>query len=127
MNDKFACQHNFPCYQLKTPKTVEVINGRPISSGDITEYIHINYTIGDHHEELITYMACLGHYALILGIPSLKKHDVNINSPKMDIQFPSPNCLAHQSKVTPTPIKGITVMARYLEVYDLRFYDKSLP
>jgi hypothetical protein len=26
----------------------------------------------------------------------------------MDIQFPSPNCLAHQSKITPTPIKGIT-------------------
>jgi hypothetical protein len=26
----------------------------------------------------------------------------------MDIQFPSPNCLAHRSKITPTPIKGIT-------------------
>jgi hypothetical protein len=26
----------------------------------------------------------------------------------MDIQFPLPNCLAHQSKITPTPIKGIT-------------------
>jgi hypothetical protein len=27
----------------------------------------------------------------------------------MDIQFPSPNCLAHQSKITLTPIKGITM------------------
>jgi hypothetical protein len=27
----------------------------------------------------------------------------------MDIQFPSPNCLAHQSKITPTRIKGITM------------------
>jgi hypothetical protein len=26
----------------------------------------------------------------------------------MDIQFPSPNCLAHQSKITLIPIKGIT-------------------
>jgi hypothetical protein len=33
---------------------------------------------------------------------------ININFPKMDIQFPSPNCLAHRSKITPTPIKGIT-------------------
>jgi hypothetical protein len=33
---------------------------------------------------------------------------MSINFPKMDIQFPSPNCLAHQSKITPTPIKGIT-------------------
>jgi hypothetical protein len=39
----------------------------------------------------------------------VKKHDVSINFPKMDIQFPSPNCLAHRSKITPTPIKRITM------------------
>jgi hypothetical protein len=33
---------------------------------------------------------------------------MSINFSKMDIQFPSPNCLAHRSKITPTPIKGIT-------------------
>jgi hypothetical protein len=109
MNDEFAHQHNFPHYQLKTPKTVEVINGRPISSSDITEYIYIDYTIGNHHEKLVTYMASIGHYPLILRIPLLKKHDVNINFPKMDIQFPSPNCLTYQSKITPIPIKGITI------------------
>jgi hypothetical protein len=27
----------------------------------------------------------------------------------MDIQFPSPNCLAHRSKITPIAIKGITI------------------
>jgi hypothetical protein len=27
MNDEFARQHNFPGYQFKTPKTVEVIDG----------------------------------------------------------------------------------------------------
>jgi hypothetical protein len=110
MNDKFARQHNFPHYQLKTPKTVEVIDGQPISSGDITKYVHIDCTIGDHDEKLIAYVASIGYYPLILGILWLKKHDVNINFPKMDIQFPSPNCLAHQSKVTLTPIKGITTI-----------------
>jgi hypothetical protein len=55
-------------------------------------------------------VASIGHYPLILGIPWLKKHDVNINFPKMDIQFPSPNCLAHRSKITLTPIKGITMI-----------------
>jgi hypothetical protein len=108
MNDEFARQHNFPRYQLKNPKTVKVIHGRPISSGDITEYVHIDCTIGDHHEKLVAYVASIGHYPLILGIPWLKKHDVSINFPKMDIQFPSPNCLAHRSKITPTLIKGIT-------------------
>jgi hypothetical protein len=52
-------------------------------------------------------VASIGHYPLILGIPWLKKHDVSINFPKMDIQFPCPNCLSHRSKITPTPIKGI--------------------
>jgi hypothetical protein len=32
---------------------------------------------------------------------------MNINFPKMDIQFPCPNCLAYRSKVTPIDIKGI--------------------
>jgi hypothetical protein len=107
MNDEFARQHNFPYYQLKTPKTIEVIDRRPFSSGDITEYVHIDCTIGDHHEKLIAYVASISRYPLILAILWLKKHDMNINFPKMDIQFPSPNCLAHRSKVTPTLIKGI--------------------
>jgi hypothetical protein len=55
-------------------------------------------------------MASNCHYPLILGIPWLKNHDVSINFPKMDIQFPSPNCLTHQSKITLTPIKGITTL-----------------
>jgi hypothetical protein len=91
MNDKSTYQYNFPHYQLKTTKTVKVINGQSISSSDITEYIHIDCTIGNHHEKLIPYVASIGHYPLILGIPWLKKHDMNINFPKMDIQFPSPN------------------------------------
>jgi hypothetical protein len=62
MNDEFTCQYNFPQYQLKTPKTIKVINRQPISSSDVTEYIHIDYTIGDYHEKLITYVASIGYY-----------------------------------------------------------------
>jgi hypothetical protein len=44
VNEAFTRQHNFPRYQLKDPKTVEVIDGRPISSGDIMEYTpHRNF------------------------------------------------------------------------------------
>jgi hypothetical protein len=55
-------------------------------------------------------VASIGYYPLILTIPWLKKYDIGINFPKMDIQFLSPNCLTHQSKITPTPIKGITIL-----------------
>jgi hypothetical protein len=85
MNEAFACQHNFPHSQLKNPKTVEVIDGYPISSGNIMEYVKIQYIIGDHYESLTAYLTSLGHYPLILGIPWLKKHDVTINFTKNDI------------------------------------------
>jgi hypothetical protein len=108
MNEALARQHNCPHYQLKNPKTVEVIDGRPISSGDIMEYVEIQCTIGDHHEILTAYLTSVRHYPLILGIPWLKKHNITINFAKNDIQFSSPSCLHHRTMVTPIPIKGLT-------------------
>jgi hypothetical protein len=112
MNEAFACQYNFPCYQLKNPKTVEVIDGCPISSGDITEYVEGQDMIGDHHETLTAYLTSLGHYPLVLGIPCLKTYDVTINFAKNDIQFSLPGCLPHYAMVTPIPIKGLTSQRR---------------
>jgi hypothetical protein len=63
-------------------------------------------------------MASIGHYPLILRIPWLKKHNMNINYPKMDIQFQLPNCLTYQSKITLMPIKGI-IMAQNNKIYTI--------
>jgi hypothetical protein len=107
MNEAFTCQHNFPHYQLKNPKTVEVTDGCPISLGDIMEYVKIQYIIGDHHKSLTAYLISLGHYPLVLGIPWLKKHDVTINFAKNNIQFSSLGYLPHRTMVTPIPVKGL--------------------
>jgi hypothetical protein len=85
MNKAFAYQYNFPHYQLKNPKTVEVINSHPISLGDITEYIEVQYTIGDYYKNLTTYLTSLGYYPLILGIPWLKRYNITINFTKNNI------------------------------------------
>jgi hypothetical protein len=55
-------------------------------------------------------MASIGYYPLILRKPWLKQYNMSINFPKLDIQFPLPNCLTHQSKITPIPIKEITML-----------------
>jgi hypothetical protein len=68
MNKEFAREHNLLCYELKPPKTVEVIDGHPISCSDITKYLHIDCTIGNHHENLMAYISSLGHYPLVLRI-----------------------------------------------------------
>jgi hypothetical protein len=107
MNEAFTCQYNFPPYQLKNQKTVKVIDGYPISSGNITEYIEVQCMIGDHYETLTAHLTSLGYYPLILGIPWLKRHDVTINFAKNNIQFSSPRCLPHHAMVSPIPIKGL--------------------
>jgi hypothetical protein len=84
---------------------VEVINGYPISLGDITEYVKVQYMVGDHHETLTAYLTSLRHYPLILGIPWLKRHEVTINFTKNDIQFSFPRCIPHYAIVTPILIK----------------------
>jgi hypothetical protein len=85
MNKEFAPQYNFHHYQLKTPKTIDVINGHLTSSSNITEYVHTECTIGNCHEYLVAYIASRGHYPLVLRIPWLKKYNRNINFAKMDI------------------------------------------
>jgi hypothetical protein len=112
MNEAFACQHNFPHHQLKNPKIVEVIDGCPISSGDIIEYVEIQCIIADHYKSLTAYLMSLGYYPLVFGIPWLKRHDVTINFAKNDIQFSSPRYLPHQTMVTPVPVKGLTTERR---------------
>jgi hypothetical protein len=112
MNEAFTCQHHFPHYQLQNPKTVEGTNGCPISSGGITEYVEIQYTIADDHGTLTAYITSLTHYPVILGIPGLKRHDVNVNFTKNDIQLSSPGYLPCHAMVPPTQIKGITTECR---------------
>jgi hypothetical protein len=107
INDGFVHQYNVPHYQLKNPETVEVIESRPISCGNMTRYIEVQYMISDHYKTLTAYLISLRHYPLILGIPWLKRHNVNVNFSKMDIPFSSPRYLAHHAIVTPVPIKRI--------------------
>src|SRR4051794_4784127 len=36
MDQDFACRHEFPLYELRTPRDLDVVDGRPIESGQIT-------------------------------------------------------------------------------------------
>ena len=71
IDENFARQHNFPLYRLQTPRDLEVIDGRPIESGQITHITKISCQIQDHHEILSAFVTKLGHYPHVLGIPWL--------------------------------------------------------
>ena len=67
----YAHHHNLPLHSLKEPRHLEVIDGRPIDSGDITHVVKVGLNINGHYEQLSAYVTKLGHYPLVLGIPWL--------------------------------------------------------
>ena len=89
----FVCHHNLPQLPLKKPCRLEVIDGRPVSSGKITHYVKTTLKINDHLEEAFFYITKLGHYPIVLGIPWLRHHDVSIRFPSNTVTFDSPYCL----------------------------------
>jgi len=69
IDENFVCQHKFPHYNLNPPRDLEVIDGRPIESSQITHIIKIFCQIQDHTETLPAFITKLGHFSLVVRIP----------------------------------------------------------
>ena len=71
IDNEFVRQHKPPLFKLSEPRRLEVIDGRPIDSGDITHISKISLNIRGHTEYLSAFVTKLGHYPIVLGIPWL--------------------------------------------------------
>ena len=71
MDEDFARHHQIPLQDLKEKRQVEVINGRPIQSGDMTRIAQMGIMIQDDMEQLPMAVMKLGHDPIVLRIPSL--------------------------------------------------------
>ena len=91
----FARHHQLPLVPLSNPRSLEVIDGRPISSGDITHTTTVNLLINEHQEELPMFVTQLGHYPIVLGIPWMDLHDINIRFHSRTVTFGSQYCSTH--------------------------------
>ena len=69
MDEVFARRHQFPLIPLKKPRDLEVIDRRPVVSGQITHIVRAKLQIRNHVEEAFFFITKLGHYPLVLGIP----------------------------------------------------------
>jgi len=69
MDPHFARHHEIPIQELKEEKQVEVIDGRPIESGDMTHIAKVGMKIHGHGEQLPMFITKLGHYCIVVGIP----------------------------------------------------------
>jgi predicted aspartyl protease len=95
IDQDFANHHHLPLHPLKTPHTLEVIDGRRISSGDITHIAEGYLSIQEHWEKLPMFVTKLGHYPIVLGIPWLKQHDLAIRFASNLVTSGSQYYLAH--------------------------------
>ena len=106
----FAATNSLLLCPLKQPRIIEVIDGRQISSGDVTHMTKVTLAINGHKEELPAFITSLGHYPIVLGKPWLRKHDVSIRFATDTVIFDSSYCFNHCTEKA-VHVKGISIQA----------------
>ena len=88
MDNDFVSANNIPTFELKKPRTIEVIDGRTIFSGKVTYLAHSTLKINSH-KYLAPFFITKLQYPLVLVIPWLERHDVTLGFKKHTISFKS--------------------------------------
>ena len=110
VDEEFARDHNLPLYKLKTPHSLEVINGRSIELGLITHLTRLRMSIDSHQENIPMFVTKLGHYPVVLGLSWLRWHDVHVGFARNTLTFDSKSCLHHCcTHSNAVMIKGISI------------------
>jgi hypothetical protein len=107
MDQDFARHHQISLQKVKEKKQVEVIDGRPIESGDITHIGKVGMQLQEHKEQLPMFITKLGHYPIVLGIPWLHLHDVTMRFASNTVAFGSQYCITHCHDTSVT-VQGVT-------------------
>jgi len=107
MDQDFACHHHIPLQELKERIQVEVIDKRPIESGDTMYNAKVGMKIQCHGEQLPIIVTKWGHYPIVLGIRWLRLHYVSVRSASNTVTFGSQYCTTH-CQDTPVRIQGVT-------------------
>ncbi|CAD6939821.1 unnamed protein product [Tilletia controversa] len=89
----FAQNHHLPSFKLSEPLPLNVIDGRPISSGPVTHSSEVPLHIDTHQERLSLHLTTLDRYLIVLGIPWLRRHNPHIDWSRNSITFSSSLCL----------------------------------
>ena len=68
MVQDFARHHHIPPLDMREEKEVQVIDRRPIESGDNMHIAKVGMKIQEYKEQLPMFITKLGHYPFVLGI-----------------------------------------------------------
>jgi transposase InsO family protein len=93
IDGSWARSQNLTFKPLRTPFEIEVFDGRPAESGQITHYVRAGLRIADHHQQnMMFYVTQLANYPLVLGMPWLKQHDPQVGFAAHTLTFNSQYC-----------------------------------
>ncbi|KAH0603992.1 uncharacterized protein H6S33_007023 [Morchella sextelata] len=110
IDESFARHNNLTMTPLKIPRHVDVIDGRPITSGKITHIVDVSLDIHGHREIAPCFVTKLGHYPIVMGIPWMRRHDITIRPKENLLVFDSRNCHQHCSiSGTAVIVHGISI------------------
>jgi len=111
MHQDFAHLHQIPLQGVKEKRHVEVIDRRPIESGDITHIATMGMMIQDHKAQLPMFVTKLGYYPILVGITWLRLHDVAVRFASNTVTFVSQYCTTYCHDV-PIRVQGVSAEPR---------------
>jgi len=111
LDDDSACHHQLCLTPLQYPRSLEVIAGRPIFSGDTTHLANTCLSILEDHETLPMFVTKLGHYPVVLDVPWLELPDVAIRFSSRTLTLGSQYCSSHCNRI-PTIVYADSLMPK---------------
>ena len=90
LDEDFVQRHKFSLVQKSSPNPVEVINGRPLSSEDVTyETTPIDLVIHNHHSSVAFNVIRTPSNPVIIGLSWLEMFNPRIDWKSQSLTFPS--------------------------------------
>jgi len=97
INQTFVAQHNIHVVKKSTHVSVEVIDGRTITSGAIThKTTPLELRISKHMENIVLNIISTLHHLVILGLPWLKVHNLIIDWRSKTLTFSTQQCTSQE-------------------------------
>nr|CEG03748.1 unnamed protein product [Fusarium acuminatum CS5907] len=125
IDESWAKSQKLQFRPLNRPFEIEVFDGRPAESGQVTHYVRAGLRIADHYQKsMIFYVTQLASYPIVLGMPWLKQHDPQVGFAAHTFTSNSPYCQKFCNTPTrPAKIKALQTVPKKF----LRQMEQNIP
>ncbi len=96
INQAYVTKHGLDTRKALIPIPVYNADGTRNQGGDITEFVELSLTIGDHRERIDLAVTNLGKKDIYLGHDWLKRHNPSVNWERGTIIFGRCHCMGEQ-------------------------------